>query len=262
MIMSEEKLVNNEESTKTPAPGEGNVLAGFVLLEDANMDWLRFKKILKDDWDIEFDDEVKENAVVFQSDEMMVALSLLPNPVPNDEAVEAAKRNILWKDGADITSKHKAHLIVAVMNKFDPVEQQVLFAKVASSVLKLDNAIGIYKSPTVYEKKFFIDFAMSIKKGEYPMPIFVYVGMYLDKSGVCAFTSGMRYFGKEEIEVIDSKAQPEQVLSFMYSISEYILVDDIELKDGETIGFTEDQKLPIEISKGVSIDGDTVKIGF
>jgi hypothetical protein len=94
------------------------------------------------------------------------------------------------------------------------------------------------------------------------MPIFVYVGMYLDKEGFCAFTSGMRYFGKEEIEVIDSKAQPEQVLSFMYSISEYILVDDIELKDGETIGFTEEQKLPITISKGVSVDGDTVKIGF
>lgn len=260
--MSEEKLVNNEENTETPAPGEGNVLAGFVLLEDANMDWLRFKKILKDDWDIEFDDEVKENAVVFQSDEMMVALSLLPNPVPNNEAVEAAKRNILWKDGADITSKHKAHLIVAVMNKFDAVDQQVLFAKVTSSLLKLDNAIAVYKSPTVYEKQFYIDFAMSIKKGEYPMPIFVYVGMYLDKSGVCAFTSGMRYFGKQEIEIIGSQAQPEQVLSFMYSISEYLLVEDIELKDGETIGFTEDQKLPIEISKGVSIDGDTVKIGF
>ena len=58
--MSEEKLVNNEENTETPAPGEGNVLAGFVLLEDANMDWLRFKKILKDDWDIEFDDEQLE----------------------------------------------------------------------------------------------------------------------------------------------------------------------------------------------------------
>ena len=77
---------------------------------------------------------------------------------------------------------------------------------------------------------------------------------------VYAFTSGMRFFGKQEMEILGSSYEPDEVLSFMYTICEYVIVEDIELKDGETIGFSEDQKLPIKLSKGVSVPGDTLKI--
>ena len=54
--MSEEN--KNVQETKDDKK-EGNVLAGFVLYTDANMDWLRFKKFLKDDWNIVPQDDVK-----------------------------------------------------------------------------------------------------------------------------------------------------------------------------------------------------------
>ena len=72
----------------------------------------------------------------------------------------------------------------------------------------------------------------------------------------------MTFFGKNELEVIDSKQQPDKVISFMFSIEEYVLSEDVELKDGETIGFTEEQKLPISVGDGVSVKGITAKIGF
>ncbi|WP_295127885.1 DUF4261 domain-containing protein [Ruminococcus sp.] len=226
------------------------------------MDWPRFKKSLKEDWNIEAEDEVKDNALVFRTEGMVVACSLMPNPVPNKEAEECAKNNIMWKDGAAEVAKHQAHVMLAVMNKFDAMEQAVLFAKIAYSLLKLDNAIGIYKNPTVYEKKFYLQFAETLKQGEMPVPILVYTGMYLAKDGLCAFSSGMTFFGKNELEVIDSKQQPDQVLSFMFSIEEYVLTENVELKDGETIGFSEEQKLPISVGDGVSVKGTTCKIGF
>ena len=179
--MSEEN--KNVQETKDDKK-EGNVLAGFVLYTDANMDWLRFKKFLKDDWNIVPQDDVKDNAMVFKVGDMVVACSLMPNPVPNKEAENAAKYNILWKEGANEVAKHQAHVMLAVMNKTSAVEQAILFAKVASSLLKLDNAIGIYKDPTVYEKNFYVNFAETIKDGEYPMPILIYTGMYLAKTGL------------------------------------------------------------------------------
>ena len=94
--MSEEN--KNVQETKDDKK-EGNVLAGFVLYTDANMDWLRFKKFLKDDWNIVPQDDVKDNAMVFKVGDMVVACSLMPNPVPNKEAENAAKYNILWKEG-------------------------------------------------------------------------------------------------------------------------------------------------------------------
>lgn len=250
------------ENTANKENKEGNVLAGFVLYTDANMDWARFKKFLKDDWDIEVEDEVKDNALVFHTDGMVVACSLMPNPVPNREAEECAKNNIMWKEGPEEVAKHQAHVMVAVMNKFDAMEQALLFAKVSCCLLKLDNAIGIYKNPTVYEKRFYLDFAESIKQGDMPVPILLYTGMYLAKDGLCAFSSGMTFFGKNELEIIDSKQQPDKVISFMFSIEEYVLSEDVELKDGETIGFTEEQKLPISVGDGVSVKGITAKIGF
>ena len=104
-IMTNSDNDNNEQNVTESAEGKGNVLAAFVLFEDANMDWTRFRKNLEDDWDITFEDEIKDNAVVFSVDDMTVACSLMPSPVPNNEAEEAARRNILWKDGAKVVAK-------------------------------------------------------------------------------------------------------------------------------------------------------------
>ncbi|MBR1423012.1 MAG: DUF4261 domain-containing protein [Ruminococcus sp.] len=255
--MAENEIKNNEAKE-----GEGNVLSGFVLYKDANMDWNRFFKYLKEDWDIEVADEVKDDAVVFKIDDMMVACSLLPSPVPNKEAEEAANTNVFWKGGPEAVAEHNAQVLLAVMNKFDPYDQAILFAKVACCLLKLDNAIGIYKAPTCYEKQFYINFANSIKDDQTPMPILIHAGMYLTKTGLCAYTSGMRVLGYEEMEIIDSQLQPDQVIGILYAIAEYVVTEEAVLKNGETIGFTDDQKLPITVSAGVSVQGTTIKIGL
>ena len=242
---------------------EGNVLAGFVLYKDKeNIDWNKFRENMKNDWNIEVKEEVKDNSIVFRVDDMVVACTLMPNPIPNGEAESASKYNILWKDGYKEVAQHKAHVMLAVMNKFDALEQAMLFAKVACSLLKIEGSIGLYKDPTVYESKFYIQFAETIKDGEYPMPILIYVGMYLENGGLCAFTSGMRYFGYEEIEIINSRKEPDEVIGFLLSIAEYVVSEKVELKDGETIGFSEEQKLPISVNEGVSVKGNSIKIEF
>ena len=73
---------------------------------------------------------------------------------------------------------------------------------------------------------------------------------------------GMRFFGYEEMEIVDSPKQPNDLLGFLLSISEYVLSEGVELKDGETIGFSEEQKLPITLSDGVSVPGKTLKIKY
>ena len=41
-----------------------------------------------------------------------------------------------------------------------------------------------------------------------------------------------------------------------------VLEQDVTLRDGETIGFSEGQKLPITRSAGIWHDGMTLKIGY
>ncbi len=253
----------NAEENQINDSVQSDTVMGFVLLKDANMDWPRFRHYLKEDWGIVPDDEVKDNILLFQQGDMKVVCSLMPSPVPDKEAEQNAKNNFLWKNGAEEVAKHGAHVMVAVMNKADAVSQSLLFVKVACSLLKLKNAIGLYKNPTVYEKNFYIQFAETVKNGEIPAPLLTYVGMYITKESLlCGFTSGLSYFGSEEIEVVDSKAQPNQLYSFMLSIAEYVISSGEKLKDGDTIGFTEDMKLPVTLSDGVSVQGKTLKIGY
>ena len=74
MMTNSDNDENAENFENENSEGKGNVLAGFVLFKDANMDWTRFKKNLEDDWDITFEDEIKDNAVVFTVDDMTVQI--------------------------------------------------------------------------------------------------------------------------------------------------------------------------------------------
>ena len=79
---------------------------------------------------------------------------------------------------------------------------------------------------------------------------------------MCAYTVGLANFGYDEIEILESAATPQQLRDFLTSISLYVIQDNVVLRDGETIGFTADEKLPITKSKGVAVEGESLKIGY
>ena len=77
-----------------------------------------------------------------------------------------------------------------------------------------------------------------------------------------AYTDGMRSFGKDEIEVLGAGAQPGDLRGFLIDIALYVLEENVTLQDGDTIGFSEGQYLPITRSAGVWADGMTRKVPY
>lgn len=80
----------------------------------------------------------------------------------------------------------------------------------------------------------------------------------------CPYTYGMDVFGKEEMEVLNTDAEPEELRDFLASLASYVLACDVTLQDGETIGFSADDKHTITRSPGVSLPEEqmTLKIGY
>lgn len=237
------------------------VLNGFILLRDKNCCFSKIIENLKKDWKIEATNKVEENSLIFYLDETMIAFSFIPVPVPNGEAEENASHNYLWSNGVEETAKHQAQIILAVFGK-DSLEVSRLFIKAAASALKLDNAIGIYKYPTVIPSDDYIEVAQYMKENELPLADMIYIGLYNSENGVCGYTMGLDFFDKKEIEVLNTSLDPFDLYNFIYDIAHYVISNNIELKDGETIGFSAEQKLPITVSKGVSLEGETVKIAY
>lgn len=258
------KVVENE-NTNTDSKKKG-IFAGFVLLDTCEMDVSRFKSSFEKDWEYEFTDfDIKNETLSFTYNKCLVMASMVSVPVPNGEAVKNAETSIMWKEAVDVTKTHVAHIILTVVandKNMDAKDVAIIFVKAASSLLKLKNAIGFNYCGTVFEPHFYINAAEIIKDGDIPLLNLVYFGIYRTRAGINGYTFGLKYFNKKEIEVIGTEKTPNELNEFLYDIAYYVIENDITLNPGETIGFTAEQKFAITLSKGISLEENTLKIGM
>ena len=246
--------------------GEGGPFVGFVLLSAPDWDAEQFKKDLLEDWGIECEAEADSDdgqSLVFEVEESLVAVSLMPTPVPGEEAERNAANNYLWPEAVEVTETHQAHVMVAILNRgMTAIEVGLLFVKVCATCLRQPSAIGIYTSGTVFQPEFYMDMAGITTEGSLPLFNWIYFGLYRDENGMNGYTYGMNMFGKDELEVLGSEADPQQLRDFLYNIADYILSNDVTFQDGETVGYSAEQKLSVTRSKGVAVDGQSLKISF
>ena len=90
----------------------------------------------------------------------------------------------------------------------------------------------------------------------------MWFGVYRTEECAGIYTYGMRKFGKEEMEVYAANADLNDVRDFLLDIVTYVLDCDVTLNDGETIGFSEEQKLRITLSDAVALDGKSLKLEY
>lgn len=246
---------------------KAGAFVGFVLLSEVEWDKEQLICDLKEEWDIDAteddDDEVSDDTLVFQIGDMIAAASLMQAPVPDGEAEENAESNYMWPEAVNVAKAHKAHIMVGVTGKeASLVERAELYVKLAACCCRQKRATGIYTSGTVFEPSFFYKFADMMKDGEFPIFNLIWFGLYRSERGVCGYTYGMGCFGKDEMEVLDADAEPSDVQGFLSSMAAYVIEYDVTLKDGETIGFSAEDKHAITRSEGAALPGMTLKIEY
>ena len=246
-----------------------SAFTGFVLLNEAKFDKEKFLKDLKEDWKVTLDlggeDENKEkDMLVGNIGDIMVAVALMPAPIPNNEAVENAKTNYRWPDAVKVAEEHKAHILVSLLGEPDLIEGAKLYTKIVSALTKQENCTGINVLGTVLNPDMYRDFTKYYEeKDMFPVENMIFIGLYaVEDNKVSAYTYGMEAFGKKEMEIIASSQNPEDIYYFLQGVADYVITSDVILQDGETIGFSVEQKISITHSKAVAVDGVSVKLAF
>lgn len=248
--------------------GEAGTFVSYVLLEEAKWDKAAFLQDLKERWGIEDEepdneDEEVDDALVLSYQGATIAVSIMPAPIPGDEAAFMVTNNFLWADGFEQVKKHTAHLLIAVVGKDNPpTENAVTLVKTVVSACQQEGVLGIYTGDTVLEPEYYLHFAGMLDEGLFPLYNLIWIGLHSGENGLCGYTGGMRSFGYDEMEVLDSSAEPDELLDFLASITNYVITEGVILQDGETIGFSADQRLPITKSPGVAVEGDSLKIEY
>ena len=246
------------------------VFLGFVLLEKAHWDKGRLIADLKAEWDIDVPEEDKDDrkdngdSLVFEAGDMIAAVSLMHGPVPGGEAEDNAENNYMWPDAVKAAQSHAAHIMVTVLGKETDVRLRgQFFVKLAAACCRQPGVLGVYTSGVVFEPSFYADMAGVMKEGELPLNNWIWFGLHRREGGVCGYTYGMDVFGKEELEVLDADADPLAVREFLVSLAGYVIGSDVNLNDGETIGFSQGDRHRITRSPGVALpDQPTLKVSF
>ena len=175
------------------------------------------------------------------------------------------ENNYMWEDAVKAAREHRAHILVAVLGKEENLlEKGRLFTKVTAACCRQKYAAGVYTSGVVFEPRFYEGFADMMKDGELPIFNWIWFGLWRNEKGLNGYTYGMEAFGRDEMEVLGADADPGDLRDFLASLASYVLENDVELHDGETIGFSADDKHAITRSPGVGLPEEqmTLKISW
>ena len=265
-----EGLEDDADEEETDHKGS---FAGSVLLSKAEWDKEQLIRDLREEWGIvdeepdEGDEDVEnsDDAVVMRVSNMMLIVTLFHGHIPDNEAEINAENNYMWPEAVEVAKAHKAHIMVAVLGEEEKLlERGKLFTKAMAVCCKQKYATGVYTSGVVFEPRFYEGLADMIKEDELPIFNWIWFGLYRSEGGLNGYTYGMDMFGKDEMEVLGTDAKPSDLRDFLASLVSYVLENDVELHDGETIGFAADDKHTITRSPGVGLPEEqmTLKISW
>lgn len=262
VIMGLFSFFNKEKKSET-----SRTILGMVLLEEPkSMDIKKVISELREKWNLKVGDTESSNETsVLEIDGYNIAIASMEVPIPGNEIETTAEYNYFWKNGKDEATKHKGHIILSIMNAGkNPVAENILYTKIASAVLNNSKSIGIYIGgrTLLLKKDFYQSLTAEMSDENLPLYNWIYFGLRTENGKNSMYTYGLADFNKTEIEILDTKHSKDEINEMMMNLVNYILISDVTLKDGETIGFTEEQKLKITISKGKFIDGKTIKVAF
>ena len=266
----QKEIARRTEAESEDESDPTGVFTGFVLLSKGKWDKQQFIQDMKEKWNITVDEhnaseDKSDDALVFEVGDMLAAVSLGTYPIPNGEAEINAENNYMWENAVKIAKEHCAHIMVAVLGKEeDLLEKGKLFTKLVAACCRQKYATGVYTSGVVFEPRFYEGFADMLQNDELPIFNWIWFGLYRDENGMNAYTYGMDVFGKDEMEVLGTDAEPSDLRDFLASLVSYVLENDVELHDGETIGFSAGDKRTISRSPGVSLPEEqmTLKISW
>ncbi len=202
--------------------------------------------------------------VIVNMDNALLIVSFVNAPVPNGEADQNAAMNWMWQDAVSVVKNHKAHILVIVQGGIELKEKALLLTKAVATLLKQNSATSVFASGIVHPLKYYEVYSDMVRADVYPTPLHVWIGMSQHEGKAGMYTFGLRNFDKEEMEIYydPTTTNPQEIQEFITNMADYVVTANVTFKDGETVGVSETHFCKISLSKGIALDGNTLKVDY
>ena len=192
--------------------------------------------------------EAKQSSLSFPFGGDTAAVALMPLPIPWSNLEGPCAMAWWWPEAGAKLRGHNSHLLVALRGESgDAVRRSLALTHVTAAIAAHVDAAGIYwgGGRLVHDPQVFLEEARGASLDDLPLPLWIDFRVEANEDGTLRlFTTGMKVFDKMEIEIPRSRHDPTEVFNFACAIAEYILARGAEIRDGHTVGRSEDEKIP------------------
>ena len=184
----------------------------------------------------------------------LCAIALMPAPIPWNNIEGPCSTAWYWAEAEEVLKPHRSHIIITMQQRTDRVSIALAVTKLTATVASLLMAPGIYwgDGTLVHSTESFLQQAKVMSR-EY-LPLYLWVDFRVnrnDDNSLTLFTTGLSAFDLMEIEVVHSLLQPDLLIDKAFNIAHYLLDNGPVLKDGDTIGVSESERISVRHQQSV-----------
>ena len=197
----------------------------------------------------------KSGNIVFEIGKDNAAIALMPAPIPWSNLEGPCATAWWWPEAAERMKHHASHILVALVgDKGDLIQRAINLTQLTAVVAASVGAAGVCwgGGTLVHDPQVFIEQAEEVSRINLPLLLWIDFRIEQnDDESYRLFTTGMKVFEHDEIEIPRSTKPPAEIFNFACSIADYILTSGKTIQDGETIGRSAEEK--VSVSYGPSM---------
>jgi hypothetical protein len=141
----------------------------------------------------------------------------------------------------------------------DKLNSALLHTKIVASVIEESDAVASYWGVTLQPRDTFLG-ASAVASAESP-PVILWVSYRVSREASGNFslsTHGLKEFGLMEIETKDTKMPGAELFTLVRGASQYLITKGPVIKDGDTIGHTNTQRIRVRHADSYWNEGQKV----
>ncbi|MGX1324654.1 hypothetical protein AB7M17_008107 [Bradyrhizobium sp. USDA 377] len=182
-----------------------------------------------------------------------IVLMVMPMPVPRESWELPGRRAVAtWPAALEVLGGHGAHVVVSTVGQAETSEQQLQAARAVTAVTggliaTIPAAAVLWDGLVAHSAERWEQLSREAFAGypRIPFPLWVSMHPFRDGKIVGAITFGLMPFGGREIEFEGAGAEPNQIVTKVAGLIVYVLEHGPVLRDGDTLGAGESDRIQI-----------------
>jgi hypothetical protein len=193
----------------------------------------------------------RPGVLLFNLEEDAAGAALLPKPLPWEDLAGPCAAAWYWPDAAQAFREHQTRLIATLMTRsHDRIGSALRLTALVAAAASCSSAVGIYWNPgrLVHAPADFLQESLTMSRENLPLNLWIDFRIQEEPDGGHAlFTTGLAAFGHRELEIWQSQQSPQFLRACAYNVAHYVLQRGAALKANETIGLSDEERIPITI---------------